>query len=291
MRSNRLITVLLVTMLFLNGCDKHIPVGHEGIIPPDYNDDMDPDWSPDGRIIAFTHHTVYGDTSGGPFGIHFINLDGTNRRIFLLNAHSPDWSPDGSKLAFVLGGQICIINIDSTDFKSLGIEGFFPDWSPDGLKIAYDIGEGGHTYVVDFSRSGQPQKYLDNAWEPAWSPDGQYLAFCRHETPYSASSIYVANVDGTGAIQLAKPISELDFHHTPCYSHVGNKIAYSTSKRGLSTIDSNGANMRILDRSGIHPSWSSDDQLIVFSGSTDIPGRSRLFIIYADGSGLKQLTF
>jgi|GEM_PF-4949821 len=291
-RVSKIVVTLVATISFLTGCEKkEMPLDGEEILPPDYNDDIDPDWSPDGRAIVFTHHTVYGDTSGGPFGIYLINPDGSDRRVFLLNAHSPDWSPDGSKLVFVMGGQICIINVDSTGFRSLDVEGFFPDWSPDGLTIAYDIGEGGHTYFVNVNRPGQSQKYLDNAWAPNWSPDGQYLAFSRLENPYVASSIYVARADGTGAIQLAKPIDRLDFHYFPCYSNDGSKIAYSSSKRGLTIMDNSGANKKIIYQRGIHPSWSPNDRHIVFSGSTDVPARFRLFIVNADGNGLRQLTF
>ena len=73
------------------------------------------------------------DTSGGPFGIYFVNPDGSGRRLFLLGGHSPAWSPDGQKLAFVYAG-VSMMNIDSTGFKSFEAEGFFPAWSPDGTK-------------------------------------------------------------------------------------------------------------------------------------------------------------
>ncbi|MCG3121089.1 MAG: Protein TolB [bacterium] len=288
----RKITILTLIVLFcLSGCEKKTPIGHEEIIPPSYNGDAYPDWSPDGLAIAFTHITVPGDTSGGPFDIYFINSDGSNRRLFLLGAHSPDWSPDGSKLAFVLGGQICIINRDGTGFKSLEVEGFFPDWSPDSLTIAYDIGEGGHTYFVNVNRPGQSQKHMDNAWAPNWSPDGQYLAFSRLENPYVASSIYIAKVDGSNALQLAKPIDRLDFHYFPCYSHDSSKIAYSSSKRGIIIMNKDGTTKKTIYPLGNHPTWSPDDRHIVFGGSTSIPARFRLFIAEVNGMGIRQLTF
>ncbi|MCL4705098.1 PD40 domain-containing protein [bacterium] len=282
-------TAAIITVL---ACKEKTPVGHEEITPPDYNDDRDPDWSPDGLTIAFTHSTVPGDTSGGPFGIYFINADGNNRRLFLLGAHSPDWSPDGSRLAFVLGGQICIINRDSSGFKSLEVEGFFPDWSPNGSTIAYDIGEGGHTYFVNVNRPGQSQKFLDNAWSATWSPNGQYLAFSRTDNPHTPrSSIYTAKADGTGLLQLAKSLVDIDFYKFPNYSYQGDKIAYSSSKGGIHLIDANGANKKNLSRSGSHPTWSPNDAQIVFGASTSIPGRGRLYIVQSDGSNLKQLTF
>lgn len=282
----------MAALLTLSACKEKQLVGHEEIIPPDYNDDLDPDWSPNDRVIVFTHSTVPDDTSGGPFGIYFINPDGSNRRLFFRNAHSVDWSPDGSKLAFVLNGQICIINRDSSGFKSLEVEGFFPDWSPDGATIAYDIGEGGHTNFVDVNHPGQSRKYMDNANGPNWSPDGRYLTFSRFDDPHlPRSSIYLAKVDGTGLFQLAKSLVDIDYYKFPSYSHRGDQIAYSSSKGGIHIIDANGANRKNLSRSGSHPTWSPDDRHICFSGNTSILGRSRLYLVQSDGGNLKQLTF
>ena len=284
--------LLLITLFLLTACQKHEPMGITQEVPPDFSDDLDPAWSPDGRIIAFTHRPVAEDTSGGPFGIYFIHPDGSGRRLFLLGAHSPAWSPDGQKLAFVLGGVIGIINRDGTGLQSLGVEGFFPAWSPDGTKIAYSTGEGGSTFIIDLLKGGPPERFLDNAYFPAWSPDGRQLAFARNETPFSSSSIYKANLDGSGLTQLAKPIEKGDVHRFPAYSHAGNKIAFSSLKKGIVVMDADGKNERTVHKKpASHPSWSPDDRYLVFSGATDTPGRARLFIIKTDGTGLRQLTF
>lgn len=143
----RIAALLLISLFYLTACQKDNPANGEDIQTPDFNDDLAPAWSPDGSAIAFTHRTVPGDTSGGPFGIYFINPDGTGRRLFLLGGHSPAWSPDGEKLAFLYAG-ISMMNKDSTGFKSFEVEGFFPAWSPDGSKIAYSTGEGGRTFIT-----------------------------------------------------------------------------------------------------------------------------------------------
>ncbi len=288
----RIAALLLISSLHLARCEKESPVRPPYLPPEDFSDDLDPAWSPDGSIIAFTHQPVAEDTSGGPFGIYFIHPDGSGRRLFLLGAHSPAWSPDGQKLAFVLGGVISIINRDGTGLQSLGVEGFFPAWSPDGTKIAYSTGEGGSTFIIDLLKGGPPERFLDNAFFPDWSPDGRQLVFARFETPFSSSSIYKANLDGSGLTQLAKPIEKGDVHRFPAYSHAGNKIAFSSLKKGIVVMDADGKNERTVHKKpASHPSWSPDDQYLVFSGATDIPGRARLFIIKADGTGLRQLTF
>ncbi|NIR50859.1 hypothetical protein GWO43_19850 [candidate division KSB1 bacterium] len=284
-------TALLVIILFsLTACQKDEPVGITPELPPDFSDDLSPAWSPDGSTIAFTHRRISTDTCCGPFGIYFVNPDGSGRRLFLAGGHSPAWSPDGEKLAFVLSGSIAIMNKDSIGFRSFGVEGFFPAWSPDGTKIAYDTGEGGRTFIIDLAQEAAPEKFLDRAADPTWSPDGQELAFSRRETPFSALSIYKAKLDGSGISQLTKPREELNNHRYPEYSHKGNRIAFSSDNVGIIVIDAKGRHERVIIRGGASPSWSPDDQFLVFHGATDTPGRARLFIIGADGTGLRQLT-
>ena len=56
--------------------------------------DTDPDWSPDGRLIAFA-------SSRNSGGIYVIHPDGSGlRRVFRGPASNVDWSPDGRQIAF-----------------------------------------------------------------------------------------------------------------------------------------------------------------------------------------------
>ena len=51
-----------------------------------------------------------------------------------------------------------------------------PAWSPDGRFIAYHEMAGGGIWIVP-SRGGEPRKVADAGSSPAWSPDGQRIAF------------------------------------------------------------------------------------------------------------------
>ena len=111
-----------------------------------------PYWSPDGKMIAFTHYA--GPTTSQ---IVLVGVDGTNRRVltettaplFLDQAH---WSPDGSTLAVevdqqtadgsdVAGSAIGIIPLATGQLKVLtAFDQFYsyPDWRGDGNALVFD---------------------------------------------------------------------------------------------------------------------------------------------------------
>jgi len=97
---------------------------------PDYPDDREPAWSPDGRTIACT---CSGDiVLRNPDGSHPVPLN--NEGV------SPSWSPDGKKIAYIVQNSgnpvLWTMNRDGTDQKQLMAGNFLtPRWSPDGSLI------------------------------------------------------------------------------------------------------------------------------------------------------------
>lgn len=104
--------------------------------------DSVPDWSPDGRWIAFQRHFA---CTGGACrsAIQVVRPDGTGLRRVVADGAMPTWSPDGTRLAFVrlarddCGDPICrrgiwTVRLDGTGLQRVtgGRRDVFPDWQP-----------------------------------------------------------------------------------------------------------------------------------------------------------------
>jgi Tol biopolymer transport system component len=128
---------------------------------------QEPEWSPDGLKLA-----VVDNGALGTYGIHLINVDGSNRTQItqpplspLFEDHAPAWSPDGSKITFIrcadANGWGCwdtpshlwVVNADgSNPTKLTDTQAYSPAWSPDGTKIMF--GNGGDLLVMNPDGSG-----------------------------------------------------------------------------------------------------------------------------------------
>jgi len=108
--------------------------------------------SPDGRKIAFE---VLGDN------LFVMHTDGTNL-VDLGAGHRPQWAPDSEHLVFMLtqddghqylASDLAIVKIDGSEKTVLNFSDDRleqnPAWSPDGKYLAFDVSDEGAIYIVE----------------------------------------------------------------------------------------------------------------------------------------------
>jgi Tol biopolymer transport system component len=148
--------------------------------------DGDPDWSPDGSSILFTHTVL----NGGVFtsSIATVPAEGGEptelSSIAADNIQEPVWSPDGQRIAFVRvvyasGSHLTETTVwtmaaDGGDARPLATMPYVEslDWRPEGTSLLVDRGgseEG--AYLLDIA-SGEAELAGSGADLTAWSPDG-----------------------------------------------------------------------------------------------------------------------
>jgi TolB protein len=125
---------------------------------------------------------------------------------------------------------------------------------------------------------------------PAWSPDGQRLAYVSFERGRSA--VWIQNIK-TG--QRQKVAAYRGINGAPAWSPDGQKLAMTLSKDGnpdIYILDIAQRSVRALTRHvGIdtEPTWSPDGKQIVFTSNRG--GSAQLYRIPVTGGKAKRLTF
>jgi Tol biopolymer transport system component len=162
-----------------------------------------------------------------------------------------------------------------------------PLWSPDGRHIEY-VGAFAHIYGLmvaapDGSRDGQVAG--SPAWptygpaNPAWSSDGQWLAFTDGDDIAVPQGIYSVRVESSDRRLLVRRA------YYPAYSPDGTKLAFVAFPRtglgGVFVANADGSEPRAVSvaAGAAMPAWSPDGTRIAFVRDAAI------IAARADGSG------
>jgi Tol biopolymer transport system component len=300
-----ILAIYAMSCVMITSCKKHLGVDDIMPIPGSRSNDVYPAWSPDGSTIIYCHnHISLVDGVLTPFpessGLWFISPDGSHKRMFKNRQGfmHMDWSPDGQWFVFgenhqiwklkVTGDSLTLVLSDSTG------RNYHPMWSPDGKRIVFDrFQEDGKTGIYTVAADGTDLRYIGYGCAPDWSPDGRRIA-------YTGDDI-IGIKDTSGANDRRLLTTDASGAGNVAFSPDGSKIAFGATidkVGGLYVVDTSGRNLRLLAKDACLPSWSPDGTRIVYalltlerSSSGDVTSDQLLYIMNADGSGKKQLTF
>ena len=229
-----------------------------------------PDWSPDGRQIAF-----FSDLSGDA-QLYVMDRDGANRRLVFDDQPGyqdvfPKYTPDGNRFIF----QRCR--------------------PPDGVCAIYSVRVDGTQLRALTQFQGDMQETVDS--DPSVSPDGHRIAFVRYFAGGILAQVHVMRADGSGAHPVTPPALEA---FGPDWTPDGRQILVSSKccrpNSAIYQVRPDGTGLQRLTsprypNNDVVPSASPLGNRIVFASDRPYPDLccNDLFIMRADGSRLQRV--
>ena len=235
---------------------------------------------------------VFPMSTKGWFHLYAIGANGRGLRQ-LTDEHANDLAPDWSRyglLAFQSNrddaGDVFVADPEFTAVERITGSGREgePAWSPNGERIAFV--RDGDLYLA-YAHGGGAVKLLDDAAWPTWAPGTSLLAF--ETTSGARHGIETLASDGdTEAVPTGT-----DSRH-PAWSPHGRLLAYEC-RQGMHwhicAFDPMSGTHRVLTpghTDEFAPAWSPDGRRIAFIGDRD--GNDQLYVMNADGTGIVRLT-
>lgn len=228
------------------------------------NLNVTPNWSPDGRSIAYTSYR-----SGRPdvliSNIYAGTMESPTKGVgqnFL-----PVFSPDGTRIAFMStrdgNSEIYVMNRDGSSVMRLTNNPAIdvtPTWSPSGAQIAFTSERRGQPqiFVVNIDGTGLRQVSFESyADRPTWSPPPyNEIAFAARTGP--GFDIKILNIGSSETRQITFGEGS---NESPAWAPNGRHLAFMSTRAGRSqifTVDRDGRNLRQITREGNNqmPHWS-----------------------------------
>lgn len=227
---------------------------------------LQPQWSPDDRQIAFTSYQ-----NGNP---DLYIADTTTGGLRRLSGRAgvnigASWHPNGKNIIATLSpdGNSDIYQLDARTgaiqqrlTKNPGID-VAASYSPDGSKIAFvsERSGGAQIYIMNADGSNPQRVSFAGKYntDPVFSPDGTKLAYVSQTNNFD---VYTVNIDGTG---LKRITQDQGTNEDPTWSPDGNYLAFRSTRTGSSQIWMSTADgvhqVQLSSGSGNYssPDWSS----------------------------------
>ncbi len=233
---------------------------------------LDPNWSPDGKRIAFSRWNA-------PAGLYTANADGSNEQL-LYGANqliSPQWSPDGTHIVFTIfkGGP---------GESSFCFRGFCFTSSGDPR---WKLG------MVDLSGTLSQPRCSNHCFSPTWSTDNQTVVFADPQFGILATNTAPNSGPEWNVFTQNTSVQSTSF------SPDGKQIVFMVKQHDhweINVMNADGSNVRALTFAdplsfavvnNVAPTWSPDGTQVMFL--SDRNGKWEFFVVNADGTGLKQV--
>jgi Tol biopolymer transport system component len=163
-------------------------------------------------------------------------------------------------------------------------------------RLAFGININGNTDVYSVQPDGQDLQRLttDPGFDAcaAYSADGNRIAYCSGQGG-GPVQVWTMNQDGTDKQQVTHMSATAIF---PDFSPDGSKIVFcagaSTFARDIYVVNSDGSDLTRLTSgvgNNVYPAFSPNGRKIVFTSNRT--GTSQVWLMNADGSNQRQLTF
>jgi dipeptidyl aminopeptidase/acylaminoacyl peptidase len=192
--------------------------------------------------------------------------------------------------------RILFVTTDGTELRHIRIPrpAFDVALSPRDDRLAYSSADDSGLVVIVASSSRGQRVRVTPGTDPAWSPDGQQLAFAKSALDGIESDLFTIR-PGTGAI---KQITRSRFwDQEPSWSPVGKKWAF---ERAGQIYVTEGTNVQRLTKDKAwhsQPRWSPDGKQIAFI-SDSLGKRFQLYsgrtgdvyVMNANGANVRRLT-
>jgi Tol biopolymer transport system component len=230
-----------------------------------------PTWAPGGRRVAFARQAC----PHCPFRIVAAGAAGTTATLSRnpgQDLNEPSWSPGGDRLA-VTSSEHAERSLGMLDLASGRIQ-------------ALELQE---------EEADEPEEEIESPNHPVFSPDGRTIAFDA-ESARERTSIQLLDLT-TKDVRAIHSVA--DHYAYPTFSPNGRRLAFSRTDPAY-TWDLCFARLDGRDQACLthgpandtEPSWSPNGRIIVFASDRDNPslGLRSLYLVNADGSGLRRLT-
>ncbi|MFC5175653.1 TolB family protein [Nocardioides taihuensis] len=188
----------------------------------------------DGPRLAF----VAGSDRG--HDLFTVRPDGSGLRQVtdLGGVSGPAWSPNHRRLAFAADGDVYVVRSDGTHLQRV-VHRFYSNgdlaWSPDGRSIAWTVRRALGTVTLATGRLEYTKLPLSWAYDPEFSPDGQWIAVGeREEATKPERGIAVFRVHGRRHLAMLTHLPGSESQ--PSWSGNGRRLLFVREDGGTTVI-------------------------------------------------------